>query len=228
MGNEYQTDLPYASSDYDIRHNFHLAGTYAIPGGHNNAVLSNVLDRWNLDTIVSARTALPLNVDIQGSFYDVGGNSISLNPNRVSGQPLYLATCTTACAGGKQLNWAAFSENTNSSGTAINGNLGRNALRGFNLVQPDVAMHKQFVLREDVKLEFRAEAFNFVNRPNFMAPCYSNNVSNCTWNPTATASAKAIWGVSNETFNNQSPNYMQPMYELGGPRSLQVALKLKF
>jgi outer membrane receptor protein involved in Fe transport len=228
MGNEYQTDLPYASSDFDIRHNFHLAGTYELPGKHTNPLLSNVLDRWNLDTIVSARTALPLNVDVQGGFTDGAGNSVTYNPSLVAGQPLYLATCSTACAGGRQLNWAAFAEAKNASGTVINGTLGRNALRGFNLVQPDVAMHKQFALSERTKLEFRAEAFNFINHPDFMAPCYSNNVSNCTWNPTATAAAQKTWGVSNETFNNQSPNYMQPMYELGGPRSLQVALKLKF
>jgi len=45
------------------------------------------------------------------------------------------------------------------------GNVGRNTVRGPGLLQPDLAMHKQFRLwSESSKLEFRVEAFNAINR----------------------------------------------------------------
>src|SRR6202030_1877629 len=50
------------------------------------------------------------------------------------------------------------------------GNLGRNALRGFGATQWDFAVHRNFPIHESLKLEFRAEMFNVLNHPNFGPP----------------------------------------------------------
>jgi hypothetical protein len=51
------------------------------------------------------------------------------------------------------------------------GNLGRNTLRGPGLQEYDFSLFKNWALwRERMKLQFRAEAFNLFNKPNFQAP----------------------------------------------------------
>ena len=59
------------------------------------------------------------------------------------------------------------------------GNAGRNPVRGPGLFQLDMGMHKDFRVRESVKLELRGEAFNMANRTNFTAP--DGNISNSTF-----------------------------------------------
>ncbi len=50
------------------------------------------------------------------------------------------------------------------------GNLGRNTMIGPELVNWDFSLAKDFAVREQQRLEFRFEAFNFPNRPNFALP----------------------------------------------------------
>ncbi|MDR3764716.1 MAG: TonB-dependent receptor [Acidobacteriota bacterium] len=230
---EYQTKLPYANSDLDVRSHFEGAGTYMIPGKHSNAVLSNLLDNWAFDARISARSALPLNVylGVYPAPVDSVGNTYSLFPNRVAGVPLFLkgGQCGSGCPGGKQLNYNAFSEAMNAAGTAaVNGNSGRNSIRGFGLIQPDIAVHKQFALDNGMRLQFRFEAFNFINHPNFNNECSAQNQSACIWRPASTASTIATWGLATETANTIVPAMGSPIYQQGGPRSMQVAVKLMF
>ena len=50
------------------------------------------------------------------------------------------------------------------------GNAGRNIARGPGLVYLDVSLLKDFRLTERARLQFRAEAFNIANHPNFGLP----------------------------------------------------------
>jgi hypothetical protein len=50
------------------------------------------------------------------------------------------------------------------------GNLGRNTLTGPGLANVDLSLSKRFRLTEGAALQFRAEAFNLFNRPNFAIP----------------------------------------------------------
>jgi hypothetical protein len=47
------------------------------------------------------------------------------------------------------------------------GSLGRNAMRGPSINKWDLALYKNFTLREGMKLQFRSEVFNAFNHPNF-------------------------------------------------------------
>jgi hypothetical protein len=46
----------------------------------------------------------------------------------------------------------------------------RNALRGFGLVQLDMALERQWALTERAQLRFRVEAYNATNRASFADP----------------------------------------------------------
>ena len=50
------------------------------------------------------------------------------------------------------------------------GNAGRNTVSGPGLAQFDVSISKNTQLSEDLRLQFRAEFFNFANRANFGLP----------------------------------------------------------
>jgi hypothetical protein len=50
------------------------------------------------------------------------------------------------------------------------GNAGRNILIGPGTVGIDLSMGKHFAIAERKRIEFRWDAFNSLNRPNFSAP----------------------------------------------------------
>ena len=58
------------------------------------------------------------------------------------------------------------------------GNAGRNSMRGPGVVNLDFSLFRSFKLTENLKTEFRAEAFNFTNTPHFNNPNGSVNSSN--------------------------------------------------
>jgi len=50
------------------------------------------------------------------------------------------------------------------------GNVSRGSLRGPGLVDFDTSLFKKFKISERLSLQFRAEAFNILNHPNFASP----------------------------------------------------------
>jgi hypothetical protein len=70
-----------------------------------------------------------------------------------------------------------------------------------------------------VQLRFRCEFFNIFNRPNFGPP--TNNLTSPLFGlSTQTLASSLGSGGANGGFN--------PLYQIGGPRSIQLALKLQF
>jgi hypothetical protein len=117
--------------------------------------------------------------------------------------------------GGKISNSAAFT--TPPSGQQ--GDFGRNVLRGFGSFQADFAIQRQFRLTERVGLRFRGEFFNILNHPNF--------------GPTTGDLTSPQFGYSTQSLASSlgsgGPNGgLNPLYQIGGPRSIQLALKLQF
>jgi hypothetical protein len=91
-------------------------------------------------------------------------------------------------------------------------------------VQWDFAVHRDFPIRESVKLQFRAEMFNVLNHPNFGPP------SGLFFG----ASVPSGFGLSSQMLGrslnggNSGSGALSSLYQIGGPRSLQFALKLFF
>ena len=161
-------------------------------------------------------------MDLLGNqFFDPNtGKRLSNGLDLVPGKPIYIygSQCnsvfasdfgnTLPCPGGRAINPDAFAPVASGFG-----NVPRHFARGFGAWQMNVAIRREFPVDENLKLQFRAEAFNIFNHPNFGT--ISNQWGNNTFGqPTATLA--------------NSLGILSPLYQMGGPRSLQFALKLVF
>ena len=116
---------------------------------------------------------------------------------------------------------SAFMDPPNAGGLPLRqGNVPRNFLRGFGSTQWDLALHREFAIHESLKLQFRAEMFNVFNHPNFGQP-------NGFFGDPAFGLTTQMLGRSLDVFNQGSGSF-SPLYQIGGPRSIQFALKLVF
>jgi hypothetical protein len=118
-------------------------------------------------------------------------------------------------AGGKEINKAAFTTPTG----PVQGDLGRNALRGFDATQVDLTLRRQFKLHDRLALQARADVFNIFNHPNFGPP------TNYLSSPLFGQSTQMLGASLGSGGQNGGLN---PLYQIGGPRSVQLALKLQF
>jgi hypothetical protein len=208
------------SSDFDVRHAFSGAMTYNLPAPKFGTVGTSIFRNWSIDTIFVARSAPP--VDLIGGSSSTGffGN---LRPNLLSGIPLYLDDPTAP--GGKLFNNITDPSRPGCKGPfcpapqGLHGTLGRNVLRGFALWQLDLAVRRQFNFSDHVNLQFRTEVFNVFNHPNFADPVSNLSSPNFGRSISMLASSLGIGGVSGG-FN--------PLYQIGGQRSMQFAVKLQF
>jgi hypothetical protein len=206
-------------SDFDVRHSFSAGVTYDVPAPKANALLNAMLRGWSLQNIIQSRSAVPTNL-FDSAFTQLAGGFTSIRPDVFPGQPLYLLGLQYP--GGKAFNPAAFAAPpTDLNGNPLRqGDLGRNALRGFGAAQWDFALHRDFSLCEKLKLQFRAEMFNFLNHPNFAQPV--TDINNPQFGRSVQMLGESLGG------SNQGGGGFSPQYQIGGPRSMQFALKLMF
>ncbi len=197
-------------SDFDIRHSFTAGVTYDLPSPESNKIAHAALGGWSVDSFIFARTAPP--VDVVGALVFADGIALYPRPNLVPGVPLVLYG--SEYPGGKAFNPAAFTPPP----TGQQGDFGRNVLRGFGAWQADFALQRQFHLTERLALRFRGEFFNIFNHPNFGSP--DNTLSDPLFGQSTQMLASSLAGRQNAGFN--------PLYQIGGPRSIQLALKLQF
>ncbi|MGH9511448.1 MAG: TonB-dependent receptor domain-containing protein [Terriglobales bacterium] len=205
-------------SDFDIRHVFSAAATYAIPAPKINPFAKSLLSDWSIQNVVQLHSAPPINI-FEADFSQLAQYSTQIRPDLVLGQPLYLSG--RQYPGGKALNPAAFiAPPVDSSGNPTRqGNLGRNSLRGFGLSQWDLAIHRDFRIRDPLQLMFRAELFNVLNHPNFGPP--QSGIGMGDFGQSTQILADSLGG-------NVGAGGFNALYQLGGPRSVQFALKLQF
>jgi hypothetical protein len=217
----YNPNIDYSDSVFDVRHSFSSAITYNLPVPGKSNVLRAIVGHWALDSLFRANTAAP--VDVLTGLDPFHMNSFLNNygrPDVVPGQPRYLYG--SQYPGGKAINPAAFQD---PAATNVQGNLGRNALRGFGAWEEDLAIRREFPIHEQIKLQFRGEMFNIFNHPNFGDPGVQFSLTNQLNNP--------LFGLSTMTlaqslYAGGGSGGFSPLYQLGGPRSIQLALKLIF
>jgi hypothetical protein len=109
-------------------------------------------------------------------------------------------------------------------GSAVRqGTLGRNVLRGFPVYQVDLALRRQLNLTEKVNLQLRAEAFNIFNHPNFGDPV-GDLLGVLGLGPFGQSNSMLGRSLGSGGVNGG----FNPLYQVGGPRSLQFSFKLGF
>jgi hypothetical protein len=203
------------NSDYDIRQNLNAAINYEIPEANRNWLIRALTHGWNLDSRVTVRSGLPIDVT-QGAYVSPTGQLIYIRPDIVQGVPIVLHTNSPSVLGGWELNSAAFGPvptDPNTGAPLEQGNLGRNFIHGPNFWSLNTAVQRNFQLREDLRLAFRLDAFNLFNHANA-----GNIDSNLADGP-------GLFGISNSVPTIGVPN---SLYAAGSPRSLQLMLKLQF
>jgi hypothetical protein len=155
------TRLDYGPSSFDRPQIFTGSVVYALPNlNKDNTFVKNAVNGWYVDPIVTFESGTPVIPTTGPNLWGTGTNAD--RPNRVVGQP-----CHISVPGLKQqiLNPNAFSIYTLPIGTDGNASLGN--CYGPGLDNWDIALHKDFKLRERLNMQFRFEFFNAFNRAEF-------------------------------------------------------------
>jgi len=196
----------YASSSFDVRHSFSGAVTYELPTAAKSGPLAVMTKDWSIDALVVARSGFPFNGQISAPSPALGVSFT--RPDRVPGAPVWIGD--SAAPAGKRLNPDAFAIPP----TPRQGTEGRNDISGFGLTQVDLSISRKIPFTDQVNLLFRADAFNVFNHPNF-----TNPAAIVGFGPSFLQSSAML---------NQGLGGLSPLFQEGGPRSLQLSLRLSF
>jgi Carboxypeptidase regulatory-like domain/TonB dependent receptor len=192
-------------SRFDVRNSFSAAVSWQIPSPRWNGPSDALLRNWQIDSIVRISSPTPYGVRANVNspiFYET-------RPDIVPGVPFYLAV--PGQPGGRSLNPAAFT----APPAGQYGDLPRNYFRGFPIDQTDLSLRRQFHLTERASLFLGAEYFNVFNHPMFAAAL--NN----------TVLGYPSFGQITQTLN-EDLGVLNPLYQIGGPRSGQLTIKILF
>ncbi len=168
----------YGLCDFDIPKVFHLSGTYQLPFGHGRQFLNNspkvvnaLLGGWGTNWILTLQNGQPGTVPCVITTTSGFGCNALLVP----GQSVYASNRGV----NQWLNPNAFASPpvATTIGQADYSPLGGGPTQflgpGFHRL--DFSLFKEFSITERTRLEFRAEAFNLTNTPNFSPPGFNGN-----------------------------------------------------
>jgi hypothetical protein len=206
--------IEYGIAENDIQNRFALSLNYAVQYGKNFTGLKGfTLAGWQVNTITAWQSGKPFTITETGSGAD--------NPIESDGkQHGYNNRATPLNSGGQdrpdQIKDARLSNKSQAEFFDVTafapqplGTIGtahRNSLFGPNFRHVDLSVFKDFPINERVKVQFRAEAFNISNTPNF----YIGNGS----------SGASFGNPAFGSISQTDPNYT--------PREFQFALKAHF
>lgn len=218
-------------SDFDVRHNLTAGVTYNFPNWKKYRYLSFVLSDWSVSSILSVRSAMPIAYvealtttcedDVCFTDCESLANSACPRPDLVPGVPVYLHG--SQYPGGMRLNPTAF----RAPPAGRQGILGRNALRGFPAFQIDLSLRRSFKLSERFELQFTAEGFNIFNHPNFANP-FAVLYGDPVLDERLFGVASSMLGSTMGSTGSSGEAGLNPIYQIGSPRSFQFAIRLKF
>jgi hypothetical protein len=203
----------YGNSDLDVRHNLQATLSWQEHRHYGNWARRHLFSGWGADGRFTVRTGFPVN--LMGNLFSdpATGDRYYSGVDLIPGKALYLYG--SQFPGGRMFNGGPGAVNPAfavPNGSAA-GNSPRNLLRGFGNYQLNSAIRKDIHISERLNLNLRADAFNLFNHPNlgFIDPVLSNQ----------------LFGQATLLLN-QSFGTGGPLYEPGGPRSLQFSARIQF
>jgi hypothetical protein len=148
----------------DVRHRFALSSVYDIPAFRRQEWVGFITQDWHLSTIYQVQSGMPFTISVFGDTAN-SGTVLGENPVRanVTGQPVFGPGTHTAA---EWFNPAAFA----APPAFTYGNAGRNSVFGPPLQTLDFALARAFRITERTNFQFRAEAFNALNKVNLGTP----------------------------------------------------------
>jgi len=217
----------YGNAENDIRSRFALSVNYELPFKNFRGVEKVAFGGWQVNSIVAWQSGKPFSITNHSVTVDGLSTNNWASPNHNGGpdrpdqisNPFTAGNVTrpdgTTCVGpgslkhggnGYWFNPCAFYPQ--SEGTV--GSTARNSIYGPHFRHIDFSVFKDFQLYNALKLQFRAEAYNITNTPNFYL---SSNINDGS-------SGGRLGDSSFGTISESDPN--------NTPRQLQFALKLQF
>lgn len=203
----YFLNMEYGTLATDIRHRVVGTATWDVPVGRGKKFAGNipgwanqVIGGWELTTLVDVYSGFPLSPTVTGTGPFAGTRPMivtGVHPQTSGGYHNRLGGTSYGQTQG-YLNPAAF-------GTPLTFQLGNmprswSAIRGPINFDNNASAIKRFTIHDRIGLEFRAEAFNLVNKVNF--------------------------GLPNAQLNSNTFGQITSQYNL--PRNVQLAIKLHF
>jgi hypothetical protein len=148
----------------DVRHRFALSTVYDIPAYKRMELMRLLTQNWHFSAIYQAQAGMPLTISVFGDTAN-SGTVLGENPIRanVTGQPVFGPGTRTA---NEWFNPAAFV----APPAFTYGNAGRNSVYGPPMQTLDLALERTFHITEKANFQFRAEAFNALNKVNLGTP----------------------------------------------------------
>ena len=211
--NAYNLRYDYSNCIFDIRQNFSANGLYALPFKGNRFV-----EGWELGTIIGVHTGLPLNIYNGGvEFPDPGDMGSEWNtranysyapgcsPSHIIDHktPTYVQWFDPSCY--------------EPQAPGFLGNIKRNSVKGPGTVAADLSITKTTKITEALNMQFRVEAFNFINHFN---PGAMGQIGTPVTLGAINLPGPGAFGTTGQTTYSQNP--------VVTPRQIQFAVKFDF
>jgi hypothetical protein len=206
--NTYDAHNLWGQSDFDVRHVMVINYIYELPLVKNqNSVAGKLLGGWQISGITQFQTGLPFSVATGNDYAGVGQDGsmqgtgaggqfwlMNGTPSIVhhiaangAGDNLYWFNTTDASGNAIFTKPAANTFNTQAAGF-------RNVLHNPGFVNWNAGLFKKFSITEKTGLQFRAEAFDVFNHPNW---------GNVNTDPTAVTTFGKVTSKTNDVRNLQ-------------------------
>jgi len=213
--------LDWGPAATDLRHVAAFNASYDLPFGNGKLWLAGkgkfadrAVSGWTLSGITTVQSGFPFTPQLG---YNPTGSGDSRNPVRPDRNPSFSGSIYTRGATAQRVaqyfNPAAF--RAPAYGTV--GNLSRNSLVGPGYSDVDLSLTKNTQITERLRAQFRAEAFNVLNRTNLQTPT-----------PTVFTSGPTQGGTTSQT----APSVVNPTAGVvtgaSTSRQIQLGLKLLF
>jgi len=209
----YDVSMLWGPSEFDARHILVFNYLYDLPFFKNHSTLGGkLLGGWQISGITQFQTGLPCSVAGPADYTGVGLDSnFGCGQNGqywvVSGTPKIIGTF------GANGQWFDTSVFTKPATGTFNTQRVRDLIYQPGFQNWNLGLFKTFPITEKTGLQFRAEAYNFINHPNWCGGSGCSGTTNVGLNPTSSTFGKVLTkggGVG------------------GGERNLQLSLRAYF
>jgi hypothetical protein len=210
-------------SDYHRSHRFTITYVWDIPGP-KKGILSYPLGGWSLSGITTFQTGAPYSIvngfdrnndGLANDRPDIGNPNAPINTRAVVAPTTGANSCASGYRNPDALTLTCVTPNDvrwiEGRGLPNAATVGRNTLFSEGVANFDVNVLKTFRITETKKLEYRLEAFNFFNHPQF----------------TAIPGASVV-GTAGPSTNGLPSRFLNKDYTNSGTRTMRMQLKFIF
>ncbi len=165
-----------AQTGFNRPHMLQMAAVYELPWGKDSdGIVDRIIKDWQINGIFSANEQTPGTVG-SSSVLDARSNA------QTADQVGEVVNLGGIGSGNPYYSTSSFAPVSRVPGTDCTnldcyGNSGRNIIRGTTWVNLDFSIFRNFRIKDDQGIEFRAEFFNLTNTPHFNNPNFSASSS---------------------------------------------------